>query len=201
VRNSGERSPTHERFYSIFALRACTCPTRFWVKRWPAWERLSERIEVAGAERPLADEERAQDAIVRLDRRTADAHVVLGALTAPPEGVRQAGGGLKENEDSAALVVGQQLLDQGGDRGRHPIPAARQRGVLQLADLLRRQAGAHETGKAVGIPFLPRPANHIATAQVLQIVGEGGERLDDIVDVRDVFLPLRLLVLSPGELG
>lgn len=51
----------------------------------------------------------------------------------------------------------------------------------------------------MGIPVLLGTADYVATAQVAEVVGEGGQGPYDIIDVGHVFLPLDLLAFAPGE--
>src|SRR5262249_2082898 len=122
-------------------------------------------------------------------------------LLTSPEGVRRARSRLKENQDSPAGVVCWQLLHEGDKGGRHPIPTTRQNGILDLAESTRGQAYANESWKPLGVLFFFGSADDIAATKVLEIIGESGQRCHDIVDVGDIFLPLRLLVLSLSELG
>jgi hypothetical protein len=126
---------------------------------------------------------------------------VPGPFIPLPESVGGPRGRLNEHQDAAAVVLGRQLLDERRDRRRDPVPSARQHRVLHLSNPAGAQPRTHESGESVRVPVFLGSADDIAAPQVLQIVGEGGQRGDHIVDVRDVLLPFRPLVLSLRELG
>jgi hypothetical protein len=52
----------------------------------------------------------------------------------------------------------------------------------------------------VSILVFTSTADYITTAKILKIVSERGQGGHDIVNVRDISFPLRLLALAPGEL-
>ena len=75
--------------------------------------------------------------------------------------------------------------------GASPGSAERRKSQLLTLDQLE---------EAVDVPRFAGAAHDVAAAEVLQVVGEGGQRPHDVVDVGDVLLPFDLLALAARQL-
>jgi hypothetical protein len=50
------------------------------------------------------------------------------------------------------------------------------------------------------VPGFSGAAHDVAPTEILEVIGKGGQRRDDVIDIGDVLFPLRLLVRSQREL-
>ncbi len=122
-----------------------------------------------------------------------------GAVVIPPECVRAARGRLDEDQDPPLRVVRRELLDEGSDRRRDLRAAEGEDPAFDLLEPGGGEAGPPQDREAVLVPVLGDAADHVAAAEILQVVGERGERRHHLLDVGDVLLPLGLLVLPARE--
>ena len=158
------------------------------------------RPPIPGLQCPLANEQVLEEPVPRLDGGAAHPHEVLRPLVVSAKRVRGARSRLEEDQDPPLRIVRLELLDQRRQGRRNAIPAPSQDRVLDLLQARRGEPRANEPGKSALVLLLLRTAYHVAAAQILEVVREGRERLDDVVDVSDVLFPFRLLALPSREL-
>lgn len=105
-----------------------------------------------------------------------------------------------EGEYPAVRRRCRKLLDQGSERRRNALPAAREHDSFDFLEAAWREPCQLHGGEAMVVFRLSRAADDVTSPEVGEVVGEGGQRFDDVIDIGDVAFPLDLLTFPCGEL-
>ncbi|MEZ4468583.1 MAG: hypothetical protein R3F43_30135, partial [bacterium] len=140
-----------------------------------------------------------QQPVAGLLRRPRDSDVVVGLPVAQPQLMRAAGLRHDEHENASGGILGVQLLHPRRQRWAHLIAADREHLALDPLAVRAAHPDQLDPGEPRAISGLSGTTDHEPATQVGAVIGEGDQRLHDVLLVGDRLLPLDLLALSLCE--